>query len=349
MTKPTTYRRGDDPLEALRRSLGSGEAAPIYLIHGNEPLLADRAVELVDRAVTGDAHAAIDREVFAGDECDARSVALAAAAYPMLGGRRLVIVRDADKLGDAGPLEAYVLDPSPSTTLVLVSRKPDFRKKLFQALKERAIVVECRTPYDDRIGAWIEGEVRSTGRTIDPEAAELLRLSAGGSLAEVANELEKLYTYVGPRTAIGMADVEAVVGVSRQFSVYDLQRALGGLQTGAALGILTRMIDAGENMTRCVAQLAHYFEKLWLLPPGGAGQEEAASILGVKPFFVREYLSARRNYTPEALDRCFQALRDADLALKSSAGTPRRTMTLLVHRITRVGDAVGNLSPDGEV
>jgi DNA polymerase-3 subunit delta len=348
MTQKPTYRKPDDPFGPLRASLAGGEAAPLYLVHGNEPLLADRAVEMIARAVSAADPAGqpeLNREVFSGEEADARTVALSAAAYPMLGSRRLVIVRDAEKLGDTGPLEAYAADPSPRTTLVVVSRKPDFRKKFFQVLKERAVVVECKTPYDDRISAWIEGEARSAGKPIDAEAAELLRLSVGGSLADIANELEKLYTYAGARAGIAVADVEAVVGVSRQFSVYDLQRALGALRAGAALGILGRMIDAGENMTRCVAQLTHYFEKLWVLPTGGTSPEEAAALLGVKPFFVREYLSARRNFTPEALDRCFTALRDADLAIKTSAGTPRRTMTLLVHAITRGGPASGNIHP----
>jgi DNA polymerase-3 subunit delta len=346
MTKQTTYRRPEDPFDALRKSLGGGAASPLYLVHGNEQLLAGRAVEMIEHAVTGGDPSAMDREVFGGEEADARSVALSAAAYPMLGSRRLVIVRDAEKMGDTGPLDAYVADPSPTTTLVVVSPKPDFRKKFFQALKERAVVVECKTPYDDRIAGWIEAEVKGAGKSIDPEAAELLRLSVGSSLAEIANELEKLYTYVGAKAGIDTADVEAVVGVSRQFSIYDLQRALGGLRAGAALGILSRMLDAGENMTKCVAQLTHYFEKLWILPPGGAGQDEAAALLGVRPFFVREYLTARRNFTPEALDRCFIALRGADLALKSSGGPPRRTMTLLVHSITRGSTAAGNIYPE---
>lgn len=343
MTQNSTYRRPEDPFGPLRASLGKGGAAPLYLVHGGEPLLVSRAVEMIEKAVTGGDPAAMDREVFAGEEADARSVALSAAAYPMLGTRRLVIVREAEKLGDTAPLEAYTADPSPTTTLVVVSRKPDFRKKFFQALKERAVVVECKTPYDDRIAAWIEGEVKGAGKSIDPEAAELLRLSVGGSLADIANELEKLYTYAGEKAEIGIAEVEAVVGLSRQFSIYDLQHALGSLRTGAAIGIFSRMLDSGENLTKIVALLTHYFEKLWILPPGGARPEEAASLLGVKPFFVREYLAARRNFTPDGLDRCFTALRDADLAVKSSGGTPHQTMTLLVHAITRGGAGSGNI------
>ncbi|HLF14517.1 MAG TPA: DNA polymerase III subunit delta [Bacteroidota bacterium] len=335
MTTQTPYRRPEDSFESFRRSIEKGETARVYLLHGNEPLLIDRATEMIGRIAAGGDPSGMNRQVFGGEESESREVALAAAAYPMLGKERLVIVKDAEKLGDTGPLEAYVRDPSPATILVVISPKPDFRQKLFQALKEKALLVECRTPYDDRIGAWIEAEVRSAGKSIEPEGVELLRLSVGSSLADLSHELEKLSLFMGERKAIGAADVAAVVGVSRRFSVFDLQRSLGELNTRDALAVIEGMIDSGENMTRCVAQITKYFEKLWLLPPAGIGRDEAAALLGVKPFFVREYLAARRNFSSGRLDDCFMALREADLALKSSGGIPRRIMTLLIYDITR--------------
>lgn len=335
MARQTTYRQREDPVDSLRQSLTKGDPAPVYFVYGNEPLLIERAADMISRAAAAGDPGGMNRNVFRGEESDAREIALAAAAYPMLGSRRMVIVREAEELGDTGPLEEYIRNPSPATTLLMISQKPDFRQKLFGLLKEKALLVECRTPYDDRISGWIEAEVRSTGKTIDPEAAELLRVSVGGSLAELSNELEKLYTYAGERKLIEAADVAAVVGVSRQFSIFDLQRALGERNARAAFGVAGRMIDAGENMTRCVAQLTHWIEKLWLLPASGIGQEEAAALIGVRPFFAREYIAARRNFPASLLNQCFLALRDADLALKTSAAGPRQVMTVLIHAITR--------------
>jgi DNA polymerase-3 subunit delta len=347
MTRETPYRRPGDPFESLRRSLARGETAPVYLVHGNEPLLIDRAVEMIGRVAAEGDPSGVNRQLFPGEESDGREVALAAAAYPMLGTKRLVIVREPEKLGDTASLEAYVRNPSPTTVLVLVSSKPDFRLKFFQAVKEKAVVIECKTPYDDRIGAWIEAEVGNTGKSIDAEGAELLRLSVGNSLAELSNELEKLYTYVGERKAIDAADVAAVVGVSRQASIFDFQRALGRRNAREAFRVLGAMLGAGENMTRAVAGLTHYFEKLWLLPEAGLGQDEAASLLAVRPFFVREYIAARRNFTAGSLDASFLALRDADLALKSSGGAPAQVMTALVHVITRSGPDGAELASNG--
>lgn len=336
MPRTPASRPSSDPIAELRASLARGAPpAPVYLLHGNEPLLLDRAEAIITRAASGGEEGAVDRQVLDAEETDARAIVLAASAFPMLGGRRLVVVRNAEKLSAADPLVAYLDDPSPTTTLVLATPKADFRQSLFQALRARAVVVECRTPWEDRIGGWIESEAAAAGRSIDAEGVELLRLSAGSTLAELSKELEKLFLYAGPRTALTAADVAAVTGTSRRHSVFDLQRAIGARDTRAALAVALSMIEAGENMTRCVAQLGSWLEKLWLLPETGLPPAEAASLLGVKPFFVREYLNARRNFPGDRLDECFLALRDADVALKSSGGTPAGIMTLLLHALTR--------------
>jgi len=323
-------------LADLRASLASDGPGPCYLLYGNEPFLIDRAAAMITRAAVGGDDTGMNQEVFSGEDSDARSIAVAAAAYPMLGERRLVVVRETEKLGDPGPLTSYLADPNPTTTLVFISAKPDFRQKLFQGIRERARLVECRTPYDDRIAAWIESEVRDAGRSITPEAAELLRLSTGRSLGEIWNELEKIHTFVGERKKITREDVAAVVGVSRQYNIFDLQRALGKSDTAGALEIIYKMLERGENMTGPVVQLTHYFGKLWILAGTGGNRAEARARLGINPYFMQEYLDASRRYPARRLERCFLALREADVRLKTSAGTPRQIMTLLILHLTDV-------------
>jgi DNA polymerase-3 subunit delta len=324
----------------LRNSLGSAGPGSLYLLYGNEPLLIDRAVDAIIASAAGGTAPATNHETYSGEESDARSIAVAAAEYPMLGERRIILVREAEKLREPSTLISYISDPSPTTTLVFVSSKPDFRQKLFLALKEKAFLLECRTPYDDRIGEWIESEVEGAGKRIRPDAAELLRLSAGRSLGEIANELEKLHTFVGEKKEITREDVAAVVGVSHQYNSFDLHRAIGRDDTARALGIVYKMLDRGENMTGCIVQMTHYFGKLWLLAGsgGGGGTANAAALIGVKPFFVGEYLEALRRYPPSRLERCFLALRDADLRMKTSSGTVRQIMTLLILHLTGTTD-----------
>lgn len=320
--------------EALGEALAGDRLSPVYLIHGSEPFLIDRSVEMIVQRALGTEPDRLNLEVFSAEEAESREITLSATAYPMLGGRRVVLVRDVEKVRDTGHhLAAYVADPSQSTVLVLTSSKPDFRQKLFQNLQKHAMLVECRAPYDDRMPAWIEAEARRRGRSVSREAAELIHLSAGRSLTDIGNELDKLLLYAGERKSIDVDDVSAVVGISRNFSIFDLQKAVGRGDSPGALEILARMMERGENMTGCVVQLTRYFEKLWLLPDGPVSPREAADLTGVREFFARDYIAARRRYPPSRIEDCFRALREADLRLKTSAGTPRVIMTILLHRL----------------
>lgn len=335
MVKTQTYGPRGESFSALEESLGKGNISPLYLIHGNEQLLVDRALDLITTHALGPEKDRLNFQIFSAEDSSPRDIVLAAMAYPMMAGRRVVVVRDIDKLSDTGRLTEYVSDPNPSTVMLLTCVKADFRQKLFQELRKTAFMLDCRTPFDNRIPGWIETEVKRAGKSITPEAAELIHLSAGTSLSEMGNELEKLYLYVGKKRTIDVDDVAAVVGTSRSYSIYDLQRAIGVRDTGRALEILMRMIDHGENMTGVVARLTWYFEKLWLLPDRPGQPRDIASLLGIREYFAREYATARRHYSTEEITGCFLALREADLRLKTSGSTNRLIMTLLLHTIMR--------------
>lgn len=330
---PRSLKQQQVSPEALGEALAGDRLSPVYLVYGSEPFLIERSVEMIAQRALGAEPDRLNLEVFSAEDVESREVTLSARAYPMLGGRRVVLVRDVEKIRDTGPLAAYVADPSETTVLVLISSKPDFRQKLFQSLQKHALLVECRAPYDDRMPAWIEAEARRRGKSVSREAAELIHLSTGRSLADIGNELDKLFLFAGERKSIDVDDVSAVVGISRNYSIFDLQRAVGRGDSSGALEILARMMERGESMTGCVVQLTRYFEKLWLLPDGPVSASEAAELTGVREFFARDYIAARRRYPPSRIEDCFRALREADLRLKTSAGTPRVIMTLLLHRL----------------
>jgi DNA polymerase-3 subunit delta len=249
--------------------------------------------------------------------------------------RRAVVVRSAERIRNAEPLLAYLKSPSPTTVLVLLSAKPDFRLKLFQALKAAGSVVECKTPYDSAIPAWIESEAARRGKSITPGAAALVHVAAGRSLTAIAAELEKLGVYVGDKPRIDEDDVRMVVGSTKEYTIFDLMNAVGRREEAPSLRILDRMLEQGESMTSCVVQLTKYFQKLWVLGAQGSGPADAAAkSLGIHPYFLREYAEAARRHSRGAVERAFAALKEADVALKTSAGTPRTVMTLLIHALT---------------
>lgn len=320
--------------ETLRATLADDTVASLYLLHGEEEFLVEEALHaIVDAALPGEARE-FNLDAVRGSEIDVRDVVARASAFPMMAERRVVVLREAEKITgkDAEILSAYIEKPCPSTTLVLTSAKADFRKRPFTLLRKSATLVECRKLWENQVPSWIAGRARSMGRDLDPEAVKLLCAYVSTSLREVQNELEKLFIFAGTRDRITADDVAAVVGISKEFSVFELQKAVGQRDLQRAATITLRMIEAGESLPFMLVMLTNYFHALWKLRelrrPGIAESDQAAGAK-IPPFALREYADALRRYAPEEVEHAFELLSAADEQTKLSADPAGVMMTLL--------------------
>src|SRR5205085_8139801 len=81
---------------------------------------------------------------------------------------------------------------------------------------------------------------------VEDEALELFVLSSGGDSGVVANELEKLALY-GPRGAITVEQVRALVPISRAAVIFELGNALARRDATLALSLVRDLLDQGET------------------------------------------------------------------------------------------------------
>ncbi len=309
---------------------------PIYLFHGEEDFLIDEMVNAIVRYGVEESTRGFNLDVIQGSTSDGNQVVAVASAFPMMAETRVVVVHEVDRLQNREALLPYIENALPSTVLVLVSAKPDFRQKVFQALREHATVVECKQLYENEIPEWLIKQAEARGKRITADAVQMIQSYVGRSLREIDNEVEKLAIYVGASPEIKVEDVNDVVGMTKQYNIFELQRAIGRKDITRSLDIAAHMLDAGEHMTGMVVMLTRYFQRVWLLQENhrrGQPGQEAASLLGVSPFFAKEYADAARFYSAKQVEGAFAALQAMDEAIKSTNPDPKLTLTLLLHRI----------------
>src|SRR5690606_20392298 len=126
---------------------------------------------------------------------------------------------------------------------------------------------------------------------------------------------------------------------TREFNVFELQRAIGEGRYADALRIAERMMQQASNARSeslmIVSVLTGYFTKLWKLSVCQARrmpEQAMAARIGVPPFFIKEYLFSLRRFSPEALERAFAALLAADFELKGGSGRDERLVLALALR-----------------
>jgi DNA polymerase-3 subunit delta len=199
------------------------------------------------------------------------------------GGDKLVWLKNTDLLADSPTTRAESVKESlveladllkgglgDGVTLLISAIGTDRRKTLYKTLEKIGEVQffealeEGKGDADEDIEAFIQSKSRADNKTMNPEAVQVFRELVAPNLREIANELEKLFTYVGKRTAVTKEDVRAICSASRQAVIWELTDALGARRTSQAIRALENLLDAGEQPMGVLMMLVAQFRLMLL-------------------------------------------------------------------------------------
>lgn len=314
---------------------------PLYFLYGEERYLMEAAqADLLENALAPHERD-FNLDIVYGPEADARSVLGLCTSYPMMAERRVVIVRDFENLEDNLLFKEYAEQPNPTAIVMLVcGTKPNLNSHPYRALRSHAVSMESKALYSSQMPGWIKKTAEAKGYRIAAEAVNMLVENVGTSLRAADEELEKLTTFAGERKTISADDVVRASGQTRDYNVFELQRAIGEGRGNDAFRIAERMLQTAGNSRgealMIVAILNAYFSKLWKLSaaPAAVSNKDLASRIGVPPYFLKEYLASLRRYSVPSIEEAFLALLAADYELKGGAThNEQLVMSLLLRRI----------------
>jgi DNA polymerase III subunit delta len=213
----------------------------VYLLSG-ETFLAEEGIDRI-RAEAGTDP--LSEASFGSDAAPAEI--LGALETPsLLGGRRLVVVRDANDLGKEAVegLLRYLESPSPSAVLVLVAAG---RTKLEAAVKGAGSVIALEAPKGRRLVGWIRERGREHRLRVDDRAGWALVDSVGTELRDLDAALEQLSTALGDGANVGAAEVRAAFPRLADERVYAFQDAVGERRLPVAMTALRRLLEQGDE------------------------------------------------------------------------------------------------------
>ena len=295
--------------------------APIYFLTGEEPYFIDMISDTIENEALDEADRAFNQIVLYGRDVDVETIANHARSFPMMGERMVVIVKEAQDVKNLENFEVY-LDTIPETTLLVFVykyKKFDKRKTLAKKIDKKGVWFESKKLYDSNIPGWIQNYLKNEGYSITPKAMQMLADFLGTDLHKIANELKKLTIALPKNKSIDDADVERNIGISKDFNVFELQNAIGNRDVLKANRIVNYFGDnTKENPLLVTAiNLYSYYTKIMKLHcTQDKSQGNLASVLGVSPFFVKDYLAAARNIPPQMCIRNISILREFDMKSK---------------------------------
>jgi len=269
-------------------------------------------------------------------------------------------VESGERVGSAGDEAAVeeLIDTVPAEDMVLIFTAPavDKRKRLFKTVEKRGRAVECavreekwgagmdRAFFEERVQQALE----RAGKTIGRQALDTMYARAGKEMRRLHSEVEKLIGYMGDRTEITDADVQAVFTDFHETAFYEINRAVRSADIKKCLPALHENLKIVDHPLQTLGMIANEFRRLmaarellftvfrkrWkptmtyqqFVPVANQVRDEHPeliskgkfSLLAMKDYPLYLFLKDAQKFDMERLTAIMEALLDADILLKST-------------------------------
>lgn len=313
----------------------------IVLLHGEDEGLVRQRADALTQAVVGGRDDAF-RVAWLARE-DHPRLAEEASAIAMLGGRRVVRVRDAGD-GLAGALEQVSSAPGDSLVVLEAPGALPARSKL-RALVEAmpaGAAIPCYKEEGKALQDRVTGGLGAAGISLEPDALAYVLERVGGDSAATEGEIEKLILYAGEQRRLGLENVRACVGDAGSAAFDDaVFAATAGDAPGAdrALELALAEGTAPVAVTRGVLQHLAKLHQARGHMAAGASAEAAVRMLRPPVFFKRaaEFTRALLHWDAARLAQVMLEARRVELACKQTGAPDALLVRRLVLALARQG------------
>ncbi len=306
------------------------DLSPVYVIHGDEPLLALEAADAVRAAARK--HGYTDREVFEpGRHFDWSELRHAFATLSLFGGRKIVELRLATgKPGAEGAAAIAACCERPAPDILLLVSLPRLDRATqgsawFGALSRAGAVVDIYPVERARLPAWIAGRLARQKQRAPREALELLAERVEGNLLAAHQEVQKL-ALLAPEGEIGLEALRQAVANVARYDAYAACEAMLAADPARYVRIIDGLKSEGEAPSLVLWALSEELYALARIQAGVAAGRSADELLRENRVWgarQRPMKAAAARVKPAAVQRALAHAAALDRAIKGvGSGEP---------------------------
>ncbi|MBI5599397.1 MAG: DNA polymerase III subunit delta [Deltaproteobacteria bacterium] len=327
-----------------------GEAArrlkPVYYIYGEEDYLMEEALVKIRKMALSKGFEQLNHHVYEAKTLRIAEVIETAMTVPAFSCKRLIVIKGAESLKEAGRDEFldYAKAPSDSTCMVFVAAggKIDRDSALIRHLKDQGCVKEYKRLTEDEAGRMVKERAAAEGKEISPAAVSKLVGMAGESLRDVLGELLKVITFVGGKKTVDEEDVMECASEVNDSTAFDLADAIARKDLARALGVLKRLEgDEGPKILGAIGWQLRTLVKVKSHLKKGAEPYSLAGMLRISWKNINRYVAGSRNFSEDELLSALKRLAAADVELKSWSLPEGLVLSRLVMDLCGKGRASG--------
>lgn len=339
----------------MLKDIKNNELKKVYLLYGNEMYLKDYIISNIKDKYIDKAFESLNMIYINGKETSAEIIINACETLPFMSDKKIVIVEDLQFFTskkevsniDEEELCSYMKNLNSTTCLIFITTedKVDNRKKIVKVIKENGGVVELSKLKDAELIKWTQSIFSKNQKEISKVNIQFFLSKSGyyehddRTLYDLANEIDKICSYLGNRKTVEKEDVDKGVVKSFQNNVFYFVDALGQKKADMALSIFNDMILDNEPIQLILHMIVRQLRLLMLTKlyeEKGYSQGVISQKLNIHTFVVKKLITQASNFTIDDLSIILEKALDVDRSIKTGQIDWKLAVEMFIAEISKV-------------
>lgn len=309
----------------------------VFLFVGSENYLKEKALAELRSSLLDDSSKELDYKVFYGQDANVREILDYLTTFPFLASKKLVVIKDAEKLAqeEKNRIISYIEKPSKFTCLVLDAASDSMLDDL-DAVMGHVTVARFDNLDDPALTSWIKKFLAARDKKIEDDAIDILKELQGTTLSYLVQELEKLTAFVGDAGTIKAGDVEEMVGASFVKSAFDIAWAIGERKADKALGLTSDLVGAGKKTHEIIGLVSWHLKRLLKakkMQAQGQSDYSIGNLMRISRRHSKEFFKQVKAYEIDQIRSKMNTLLEADLDIKRTRFNPVQLLEVTIIRL----------------
>ncbi len=322
-------------ISELSKYLKKDEILPVYFLCGDDIYAINSSLESIINAVLPLTTSEFDKEIISADKgINLGQVLDMALAYPFGDGKKLIVLKNFEKIADKKLLTDYLEKPPEFTVLVLVQydKIQEPAKEPFTTLLKNNFIFEAKKLNEDDLVSWVVEQAGKSKLKINDENARTLVDIVGTEKSLLDMQLKKIYDFLGEDKEVTLDIVRNLASYTKEFSIFDLQDALGSGNKARALEIGYNLLDHDNDIVYILTMLTRFISTIAQateMVKQNVNDNEAARKIGVSWAYYVNCKKSGYFFSDARLLNASRALLDADILVKTTSTEPKTILVIL--------------------
>lgn len=327
-------------VQNLSNYLKEDNLLPVYFFCGEDSYGIEQAVKQTVNVLDPLVESDFDRETITADKkIESQQILDLALSFPFGGGKKVIIFKNFDNVGDKKNFQPYFENPPDFTILIITQqgKVSSVTSQPYKTLYEKNYIFEARQMKSDELIEWLIKSAEEKKIKLTYENAVALIEIAGENKSLLETQIQKFFDNVGENGEITFELIRDLTSSTKKYTVFNLQDEIGRGNKRKALEIAYNLLDSGTEMGAIISLLNRFVTvnaQAVELRNKRIPANEVARTANVNPYYYKNCTTGNIFKDRKRLFNAAKALFKADYSVKTSAADPKTIVTVLISEMT---------------